>query len=83
MVIVRHRLYGAYACLTALVGTTIFMLMQPNWTELWIGIVFTSAFSLAFAIYIKSNYTEKQRLQVIKDKKKEEKANRGKHKKHD
>jgi len=68
--------------ITMLIGT-VFMILQDNREELWVGIAFGIAFSFAFMIYIKSLTTEKKRLQVIKDKKKAEKSKRGKHKKND
>lgn len=67
---VKYRLYGAYGFLAVLTVSFVILISQPNATEMWVAIVFLGAFGLGMAVYIKSNRTEKVRLQKEKEKKK-------------
>lgn len=67
---VAYRIYGAIIMFFVFVGVSLFILMQENWSELWVGLAFSIAFSIAMVIYVKSNMTEKTRLQEEKKKKK-------------
>lgn len=78
---VQYRINGAIITLILLLSATVFMFSRENWQELWVGLAFSSAFSVGMLIYIKSNRTEKKRLQKEKEKKKQGRSNQHKDKK--
>lgn len=67
---VQFRIYGAYIFIIIMLVLMVVIFMQENWQEVWAGLVFLGAFCIGMVIYIKSNMTEKTRLQNEKAKKK-------------